>query len=79
MEDGPQQPEVLATEDGRVSKGYKEGEKSGPHPLAQASGSWSFPSFFGKHRMQAAISHLNNQINIIQVNMISIFSFLFLY
>ena len=28
----------------------------------------SHPTFLGRHRMSAAVSHLNNQINIIQVS-----------
>ncbi|PON72998.1 G-protein gamma-like domain containing protein [Parasponia andersonii] len=29
----------------------------------------SYPTFLGRHRMSAAISHLNNQINIIEVEL----------
>ncbi|KAG5145814.1 hypothetical protein JHK84_031357 [Glycine max] len=44
----------------------EEGGEKGPHPLAQA-GTGSFPGgFIGKHRLQAAITNLNNQISILQ-------------
>ncbi|KAJ1379097.1 G-protein gamma-like domain [Sesbania bispinosa] len=59
--DGQQSPE----ENGRESEDYREGKEKGPHPLTQA-GTGSFPAFYGKHRLQAAISHLNNQISIMQ-------------
>lgn len=63
MENGQQQPQVLATENRKVTE--EEGGEIDPHPVGQA-GAASFPTFFGKHRLQAAISQLNNQINIIQ-------------
>ncbi|MED6125836.1 hypothetical protein PIB30_072380 [Stylosanthes scabra] len=68
MEDDEQQQEEeeMSTENGTTSKESEKSNNNHHHPLAQAAGSWSFPGFFGKHRMQAAISHLNNQINIIQ-------------
>lgn len=34
---------------------------------AKATKIKSYPTFLGRHRMNAAISHLSNQINIIQV------------
>ncbi|XP_027333432.1 guanine nucleotide-binding protein subunit gamma 2-like [Abrus precatorius] len=49
-----------STENGRESVGEK-----GHDPIAQA-GTGSFPGFIGKHRLQAAITHLNNQITILQ-------------
>lgn len=60
--------ETLASENGRESEDYgEEGREKGPHPLAQA-GTGSFPGgFIGKHRLQAAITNLNNQISILQV------------
>ncbi|XP_057728617.1 guanine nucleotide-binding protein subunit gamma 1-like isoform X1 [Arachis stenosperma] len=68
-----EQQEEMSTENGTTSKGTEKSNSSTHnhnhnhhHPLAQAAGSCSFPGFFGKHRMQAAISHLNNQIIIIQ-------------
>lgn len=33
----------------------------------QSSSADSLPTFIGKHRLQAAISHLNTEINIIEV------------
>ncbi|KAF7843801.1 guanine nucleotide-binding protein subunit gamma 1-like [Senna tora] len=36
------------------------------HPLVQSRGANG--SFAGKHRLQAAVSHLNNEINILQFN-----------
>ncbi|KAG4933911.1 hypothetical protein AAZX31_17G188700 [Glycine max] len=59
--------ETLASENGRESEDYgEEGREKGPHPLAQA-GTGSFPGgFIGKHRLQAAITNLNNQISILQ-------------
>lgn len=61
--------ETLASENGWESEDYgEEGGEKGPHPLAQA-GTGSFPGgFIGKHRLQAAITNLNNQISILQVN-----------
>lgn len=63
------QQEVLASENGRELEDYREeGREKGPHPLAQA-GTTSFPGgFIGKHRLQAAINNLNNQISILEVN-----------
>ncbi|TKY58213.1 Guanine nucleotide-binding protein subunit gamma 2 [Spatholobus suberectus] len=65
--DGQQSSEeVLAAENGRESEDYSEGREKGPHPLAQA-GTGSLPGgFIGKHRLQAAITHLNDQISILQ-------------
>ncbi|KAE9609198.1 putative G-protein gamma [Lupinus albus] len=62
MENEEQQSQVLETENGKVR--VESGEQD-PQPTRQG-GSSSFPTFFGKHRLQAAISQLNNQINIIQ-------------
>jgi hypothetical protein len=61
--DEQHQPQVLAIENGIVPEEFKgEGEK-GFHLVAQTE-AW----FLGKHRMKVAISNLNNQIDIIQVN-----------
>ncbi|XP_019437685.1 PREDICTED: guanine nucleotide-binding protein subunit gamma 2-like [Lupinus angustifolius] len=62
MENEEQQPQVLATEYGKVIEGS---EESNQQHIGQGRSS-SFPIFYGKHRLQAAISQLNNQINIIQ-------------
>ncbi|CAJ2674883.1 unnamed protein product [Trifolium pratense] len=40
-------------------------EKVPLHLFTQV-GTVSFPGFYGKHRLQASISNLNNQINILQ-------------
>ena len=56
-----------AAQNGRASEDHREGRDRGPLTLAQP-GTGSFPGFFGKHRLQAAITHLNNQITIMQVN-----------
>lgn len=74
--DKQQSTEVSAAENGRESEDHKEeGSEKGLqfHPLTQA-GSGSFPGFYGKHRLQAALSHLNNQINILQVNALICFA-----
>lgn len=55
--------QVLDAENGRESEEYIEKKEKGPQMVTG-----SFPGFYGKHRLQAAISHLNNQINNIQVN-----------
>ncbi|XP_061364347.1 guanine nucleotide-binding protein subunit gamma 2-like [Gastrolobium bilobum] len=57
-----QQP---SAENGRVSEDYTEGREKGHHSLNQVA-TGSFPAFFGKHRLQAAITHLNNEITIMQ-------------
>jgi len=63
--DEEHQPQVLATENRIVPEYFKvEGEK-GLHLMAQ-TGAWFL--LLGKHRMKVAISNLNNQIHIIQVN-----------
>lgn len=63
-------------ENGRESaEEYIETKQKGtPHPFTQV-GTSSYPGFYGKHRLQASISNLNNQINIMQVNphLISLF------
>ncbi|KAK7377303.1 hypothetical protein VNO80_02726 [Phaseolus coccineus] len=65
--DEQQSSEVLASENGReLSEDYREEgiEKGSHHPQ---SGTTSLPSgFIGKHRLQAALTHLNNQITILQ-------------
>ncbi|KAI4316239.1 hypothetical protein L6164_024238 [Bauhinia variegata] len=63
--DGQQlsESEPLAAENGRVTANDDREEGPRPQPEAKAG---SFPKFYGKHRLQAAITHLNNQINSIQ-------------
>ncbi|KAF7830202.1 guanine nucleotide-binding protein subunit gamma 2-like [Senna tora] len=58
--------EALRAENGRIGEDYREeGERGTPiHPLVQSRGGNG--SFVGKHRLQAAVSHLNNEINILQ-------------
>jgi hypothetical protein len=58
-------------ENGRESDEFiiEKKEKVPLHPFTQV-GTVSFPGFYGKHRLQASISNLNNQINILQVNLI---------
>jgi len=65
--DRQQSIEVADSEDGRESEEFIEKKKKIPTPFAQV-GTVSFPGFYGKHRLQASISNLNNQINILQVN-----------
>jgi len=61
--------ELLASENGReLSEDYREEgtQKGSHHPQ---SGTTSLPAgFIGKHRLQAALTHLSNQITILQVN-----------
>ncbi|XP_045821558.1 guanine nucleotide-binding protein subunit gamma 2-like [Trifolium pratense] len=54
-------------ENGRESDEFiiENKEKVPLHPFTQV-GTVSFPGFYGKHRLQASISNLNNQINILQ-------------
>lgn len=54
-------------ENGRESKEFIETKENVSNPFTQV-GTLSFPGFYGKHRLQASISNLNNQINILQVN-----------
>ena len=60
---------VAEEENGKFAEEYNKQESGretlSPHQRQARTG--SFPGFFGKHRMQAAISHLNNQINTLQV------------
>ncbi|KAL5071379.1 hypothetical protein RYX36_022266 [Vicia faba] len=69
--DRQQSIEALSdAENGRESEEFIEKkEKVLPphhqHPFTQV-GTVSFPGFYGKHRLQASISNLNNQINILQ-------------
>ncbi|CAJ1972172.1 unnamed protein product [Sphenostylis stenocarpa] len=67
--DEQQSSELLTSENGReLSENYREeGREKGPHRHPQ-SGTISFPGggFIGKHRLQAALTHLNNQITILQ-------------
>lgn len=69
--DRQQSIEVLSdAENGRESEEFIEKKEKVPpphHPFTQV-GTVSFPGFYGKHRLQASISNLNNQINILQVN-----------
>ncbi|KAL2336664.1 hypothetical protein Fmac_011110 [Flemingia macrophylla] len=60
--DGEQQQcsELLTEESERESDDYRE---KGPQT---GTGSLPLPGFIGKHRLQAAISHLNNQISILE-------------
>ncbi|KAI4337398.1 hypothetical protein L6164_015822 [Bauhinia variegata] len=53
-----------SAENGRVTAEDYKGEE-GPRPQPEQK-TGSFPKFFGKHRMQAAMTHLNNQITSIQ-------------
>lgn len=67
--DEQQSSEVLPSENGReLSENYREeGREKSSHHHPQ-SGTTSFPGgFIGKHRLQAALTHLNNQISILQV------------
>ncbi|KAK7293565.1 hypothetical protein RJT34_16433 [Clitoria ternatea] len=57
--DGQQLPPEA--ENGRESEDFREGREKGPQPATA-----SLPGFIGKHRLQAAITHLNNQITIIE-------------
>lgn len=61
--DEHQSSQVLASENGRqFSEDYR--ENTTHHPQSQSQ---SFPGgFIGKHRLQAALTHLNNQITILQ-------------
>ncbi|KEH39788.1 GGL domain protein [Medicago truncatula] len=63
--DRQQSIEVTDSEDGRESEEFIEKKEKVPTPFAQV-GTVSFPGFYGKHRLQASISNLNNQINILQ-------------
>lgn len=65
--DRQQSIEVTDSEDGRESEEFIEKKEKVPTSFAQV-GTVSFPGFYGKHRLQASISNLNNQINILQVN-----------
>jgi len=74
--DEHQSSEVLASENGReLSEDYREeGRQKGSHH--PQSGAASLPAgFIGKHRLQAALTNLNNQITILQVNPFSLFLF----
>ena len=77
--DEHQSSQVLASENGRqFSEDYR--ENTTHHPQSQSQ---SFPGgFIGKHRLQAALTHLNNQITILQVKsnqpFLSVLTFFFL-
>ncbi|KAJ7966073.1 guanine nucleotide-binding protein subunit gamma 2-like [Quillaja saponaria] len=62
-----QQPSTRAGRDG-ISVAEDQNKEKGEEGLnGQAEArTGSSPNFIGKHRMSAAISHLHNQINIIQ-------------
>ncbi|XP_054796713.1 uncharacterized protein LOC129302066 [Prosopis cineraria] len=59
--------EASRAENGRVTDDYREDGATGKRSRgSQPRGADSLPTFIGKHRLQAAISQLNNEINIIQ-------------
>lgn len=61
--DKQQEENISSSSPGRSGGGAKgEGEAAGGLGIRAAG-----PTFIGKHRMAAAISHLHNQVNIIQV------------
>ncbi|CAL0327232.1 unnamed protein product [Lupinus luteus] len=62
MENEEQEAQVLATQNGKEIEGSGEYDQQN----IGSGRSSSFPIFYGKHRLQAAISQLNNKINIIQ-------------
>ncbi|WVY90162.1 hypothetical protein V8G54_035676 [Vigna mungo] len=66
--DEHQSSEVLPSENGReLSENYREKGSHHHHHHHPQSGTTSFPAgFIGKHRLQAALTHLNNQISILQ-------------
>ncbi|XP_028779374.1 guanine nucleotide-binding protein subunit gamma 2 [Neltuma alba] len=65
MDDGIVQPlaEGSKAENGGITDNYRQQAAT---TSTQPRGAESLPAFVGKHRLQAAISQLNNEINIIE-------------